>query len=162
MIRRPPRSTLFPYTTLFRSRPVPARPARQGAAAARGAGAALRARPRPGARPADRPDAARAQGGRGLISGVALVSKPGGPDGPTSHDVVDTVRQAVGTDRVGHLGTLDPFAAGLPVIVGGRATRAGPVAGGWGQGGGRGVRRGGAPPTTGAPRRRAAAPRAGG
>src|SRR2546425_3343844 len=23
MIRRPPRSTLFPYTTLFRSRPVP-------------------------------------------------------------------------------------------------------------------------------------------
>src|SRR2546430_9834693 len=25
MIRRPPRSTLFPYTTLFRSRPVPAR-----------------------------------------------------------------------------------------------------------------------------------------
>src|SRR2546430_5598961 len=25
MIRRPPRSTLFPYTTLFRSTPVPAR-----------------------------------------------------------------------------------------------------------------------------------------
>src|SRR2546422_7418297 len=25
MIRRPPRSTLFPYTTLFRSEPVPAR-----------------------------------------------------------------------------------------------------------------------------------------
>src|SRR3712207_7867529 len=24
MIRRPPRSTLFPYTTLFRSRPLPA------------------------------------------------------------------------------------------------------------------------------------------
>src|SRR6266568_7205640 len=38
MIRRPPRSTLFPYTTLFRSRPVPswrrssvaARPPRRG------------------------------------------------------------------------------------------------------------------------------------
>src|SRR2546428_2460575 len=28
MIRRPPRSTLFPYTTLFRSRDVPARPQR--------------------------------------------------------------------------------------------------------------------------------------
>src|SRR6266498_5274511 len=28
MIRRPPRSTLFPYTTLFRSRPPP--PARSG------------------------------------------------------------------------------------------------------------------------------------
>src|SRR2546422_3181285 len=27
MIRRPPRSTLFPYTTLFRSRPKPAVPA---------------------------------------------------------------------------------------------------------------------------------------
>src|SRR3712207_7259614 len=35
MIRRPPRSTLFPYTTLFRSR---------GAAARRGAGARLSAR----------------------------------------------------------------------------------------------------------------------
>src|SRR5204863_26937 len=112
-------------------RPVPARPARQGAAAARGAGAALRARPRPGARPADRPDAALAQGGRGLMSGVALVAKPGGPDGPTSHDVVDIVRRAVGTDRVGHLGTLDPFAAGLLVIVVGRATRLAPFAAGW-------------------------------
>src|SRR5256885_11933530 len=26
MIRRPPRSTLFPYTTLFRSREIPSRP----------------------------------------------------------------------------------------------------------------------------------------
>src|SRR5256885_5916915 len=36
MIRRPPRSTLFPYTTLFRSRDpagVPYRPARGGAGA---------------------------------------------------------------------------------------------------------------------------------
>src|SRR5439155_642992 len=79
--------------------------------------------PRAGARPADRPFAARAQGGRGLISGVALVAKPGGPEGPTSHDVVDAVRRAVGTDRVGHLGTLDPFASGLLVLVLGRATR---------------------------------------
>src|SRR5215467_15882966 len=30
MIRRPPRSTLFPYTTLFRSRPSRPRPARAG------------------------------------------------------------------------------------------------------------------------------------
>src|SRR5256885_17034952 len=28
MIRRPPRSTLFPYTTLFRSERIPPRPAR--------------------------------------------------------------------------------------------------------------------------------------
>jgi len=62
---------------------------------------------------------------------VALVAKPGGPDGPTSHDVVDTVRRAVGTDRVGHLGTLDPCAAGLLVIVVGRATRLAPFAAGW-------------------------------
>src|SRR3989449_2751328 len=33
MIRRPPRSTLFPYTTLFRSRGIPAR--ERGAVAAR-------------------------------------------------------------------------------------------------------------------------------
>src|SRR3712207_7803544 len=32
MIRRPPRSTLFPYTTLFRSRPAGAAPARAGGA----------------------------------------------------------------------------------------------------------------------------------
>src|SRR3989454_5008533 len=36
MIRRPPRSTLFPYTTLFRSRPPPARPLRTAAPAASG------------------------------------------------------------------------------------------------------------------------------
>ena len=62
---------------------------------------------------------------------MALVAKPGGPDGPTSHDIVDTVRRAVGTDRVGHLGTLDPFAAGLLVIVVGRATRLAPFAAAW-------------------------------
>jgi len=62
---------------------------------------------------------------------VALVAKPGGPEGPTSHDVVDTVRRALGTDRVGHLGTLDPFAAGLLVIVVGRATRLAPFAAAW-------------------------------
>src|SRR2546422_1029179 len=36
-----------------------------------------------------------------------------------------------GTDGVGHLGTLDPFAAGLLVIVVGRATRLAPFAAGW-------------------------------
>src|SRR5256885_3242173 len=35
MIRRPPRSTLFPYTTLFRSDPADAAPARQGLPAVR-------------------------------------------------------------------------------------------------------------------------------
>ena len=62
---------------------------------------------------------------------MALVAKPGGPHGPTSHDVVDTVRRALATRRVGHLGTLDPSAAGLLVLVVGRATRLAPFASGW-------------------------------
>ncbi len=45
------------------------------------------------------------------------------PSGPTSHDVVDRVRRELGQRRVGHTGTLDPFATGvLPVCVG-MATR---------------------------------------
>jgi tRNA pseudouridine55 synthase len=44
---------------------------------------------------------------------------------------VDAVRRALDTDRVGHLGTLDPFAAGLLVIVAGRATRLAPFAAAW-------------------------------
>ena len=45
------------------------------------------------------------------------------PSGPTSHDVVGLVRRLSSTRRVGHGGTLDPFAAGvLPVFLG-RATR---------------------------------------
>lgn len=59
------------------------------------------------------------------------MAKPGGPGGPTSHDVVATVRRTLGTDRVGHLGTLDPFAAGLLVLVVGRATRLAPFASAW-------------------------------
>ncbi len=54
------------------------------------------------------------------MDGVLVVDKPAGP---TSHDVVDRVRRALGTRRAGHTGTLDPFATGvLPVCVG-RATR---------------------------------------
>ena len=53
------------------------------------------------------------------------------PAGPTSHDVVDMVRRALGEQRVGHLGTLDPFAAGLLVVVVGRATRLASFAAGW-------------------------------
>src|SRR5438876_5512674 len=37
MIRRPPRSTLFPYTTLFRSSVAPTRPASPAGGARRGA-----------------------------------------------------------------------------------------------------------------------------
>lgn len=53
------------------------------------------------------------------------------PAGPTSHDMVDRVREALSTRRVGHLGTLDPFAEGVLVVVVGRATRLAPFAAAW-------------------------------
>lgn len=54
------------------------------------------------------------------IDGILVVSKPAGP---TSHDIVALVRRLTGVRRVGHGGTLDPFAMGvLPVFLG-RATR---------------------------------------
>lgn len=52
--------------------------------------------------------------------GFVLVDKPGGP---TSHDIVDGVRRALGVRRVGHAGTLDPPASGLLVVGIGPATR---------------------------------------
>lgn len=45
------------------------------------------------------------------------------PEGPTSHDVVALARRALGTRKIGHTGTLDPFASGLLVLCVGRATR---------------------------------------
>ncbi len=45
------------------------------------------------------------------------------PPGMTSHDVVDAVRRILRVRRVGHTGTLDPFATGVLVILIGRATR---------------------------------------
>src|SRR5215212_2249762 len=87
MIRRPPRSTLFPYTTLLRSRPArparpgPAGPARRGGTASSGRPSATPRRgerPRPWRRPqpgsgpsasrpgrACRPPGRRSPGGRG-------------------------------------------------------------------------------------------------
>jgi tRNA pseudouridine55 synthase len=62
---------------------------------------------------------ARASLGPGF-DGILVVAKP---PGPTSHDVVAVVRRLAATKRVGHGGTLDPFAAGvLPVFLG-KATR---------------------------------------
>jgi tRNA pseudouridine55 synthase len=48
------------------------------------------------------------------------------PVGPTSHDIVAAVRRAAATRRVGHAGTLDPFASGLLAVLVGRATRLAP------------------------------------
>jgi tRNA pseudouridine55 synthase len=54
------------------------------------------------------------------MDGVLIIDKPAGI---TSHDVVSRVRRKLGTKRVGHTGTLDPFATGVMVILVGRATR---------------------------------------
>jgi tRNA pseudouridine55 synthase len=54
------------------------------------------------------------------MDGVLIIDKPAGM---TSHDVVARVRKIIGQRRVGHTGTLDPFATGVLVILIGRATR---------------------------------------
>lgn len=45
------------------------------------------------------------------------------PAGITSHDVVGMVRAVTGVKKVGHTGTLDPFATGVLPLALGRATR---------------------------------------
>jgi tRNA pseudouridine55 synthase len=54
------------------------------------------------------------------MNGLILIDKAGGC---TSHDVVNRWRKLACTKRVGHLGTLDPMATGLLVLVTGTATR---------------------------------------
>ncbi len=52
--------------------------------------------------------------------GLLLVDKP---EGPSSHDVTVSVRRLIKTRRIGHAGTLDPFASGLLVLCVGWAAR---------------------------------------
>ncbi len=54
------------------------------------------------------------------LDGALLIDKPAGP---TSHDIVDTVRQCYRIKKVGHCGTLDPAATGLLILLLGRATK---------------------------------------
>ena len=54
------------------------------------------------------------------MNGLVLIDKP---SGCTSHDVVSRWRKLAKTKRVGHLGTLDPMATGLLILVTGQATR---------------------------------------
>ncbi|HEX6574390.1 MAG TPA: tRNA pseudouridine(55) synthase TruB [Gemmatimonadaceae bacterium] len=56
----------------------------------------------------------------GRPEGLLLVDKPAGI---TSHDVVLIARRAYGEKSIGHLGTLDPFATGLLMLLLGRSTR---------------------------------------
>lgn len=53
-------------------------------------------------------------------SGFLLVDKP---IGPTSHDIVDIARRALRTRKIGHAGTLDPFASGLLILAVGAKTK---------------------------------------
>ncbi len=54
------------------------------------------------------------------MDGILIIDKPAGI---TSHDVVARCRRILKTKRIGHTGTLDPFATGVMVILVGRATR---------------------------------------
>ncbi|HXE14435.1 MAG TPA: tRNA pseudouridine(55) synthase TruB [Bryobacteraceae bacterium] len=54
------------------------------------------------------------------MNGLVLLDKP---KGITSHDAVNRWRKLAGTKRAGHLGTLDPMATGLLMLVSGNTTR---------------------------------------
>ena len=51
--------------------------------------------------------------------GILLIDKP---QGLTSHDVVDVVREKLNIKKVGHSGTLDPMATGLLILLIGKYT----------------------------------------
>ena len=55
-----------------------------------------------------------------LDAGVILVDKP---RGPSSHQLTAWAREMLGIQRLGHGGTLDPFATGLLTMLCGKATR---------------------------------------
>ena len=48
-----------------------------------------------------------------IRSGILLIDKP---EGPSSAQVVSRVKRLLGAKKVGHLGTLDPFASGLLLV----------------------------------------------
>lgn len=54
------------------------------------------------------------------FDGALVIDKP---QGMTSHDVVNAARRILGFRQIGHLGTLDPLATGVLVLLLGRATR---------------------------------------
>ena len=55
-----------------------------------------------------------------MNAGFLVIDKP---PGVTSHDVVAVVRAVTGIPKVGHTGTLDPFATGVLPLALGRSTR---------------------------------------
>jgi tRNA pseudouridine55 synthase len=55
-----------------------------------------------------------------MLSGLLLIDKPAGP---SSFEVVRRVRRALKVRKIGHAGTLDPFASGLLLLCLGEATK---------------------------------------
>ena len=55
-----------------------------------------------------------------IDNGLIIIDKP---DGPTSHQVDSWIKNIIGTDKIGHGGTLDPNATGVLPIGVNRATR---------------------------------------
>ena len=55
-----------------------------------------------------------------LECGVILIDKP---SGPSSHQLAAWARSLLGINRIGHGGTLDPFATGLLTLLCGRSTK---------------------------------------
>ena len=55
-----------------------------------------------------------------LAAGIVLVEKP---RGPSSHQLASWARELLGISRLGHGGTLDPFATGLLTLLCGKATK---------------------------------------
>src|SRR5687767_9135574 len=54
------------------------------------------------------------------MDGLLVIDKP---VDMTSHDVVSSVRRILKERRIGHTGTLDPFATGVLLVLVGKATR---------------------------------------
>ena len=50
-------------------------------------------------------------------SGFILINKE---EGPSSHDIIDQLRKITNIKKIGHAGTLDPFASGLLIVAIGR------------------------------------------
>ena len=57
------------------------------------------------------------------FDGVILVDKP---EGWTSFKTDGAIKKLTGSRKAGHLGTLDPFATGLLILLAGKATKKAP------------------------------------
>jgi len=54
---------------------------------------------------------------KNIKEGLLVINKP---SGPTSHDIIDYLRKLTGIKKIGHAGTLDPFASGVLIVAIGR------------------------------------------